>query len=515
MKRLRRSGALLHISSLPGPFGSGDFGREAHDFAARLHSLGFSLWQTLPMTPVCGVFGNSPYSGSSAFAGNIIFVSPDLLAEEGLLTEEEISAERRPSQAAADFRHARECRKKLLKMARRRMQGSEGYAALAEQFEKFRINESQWLRGFCLFETLKERFGGKCWAEWPRQFAQREDAALLKFEAENPDAVADCAFGQFMFFRQLEALSRRCSELGIEMMGDIPIYVAWDSADVWEHHEYFDLDANGRPEDAAGVPPDYFSPTGQRWGNPLYNWERMRQSGFSWWRARLSHWLRYCGTMRIDHFRGLCAYWAVPADEATAVNGEWRPALGREMLESFRSIDMKGAAELPLAAEDLGIITDDVRALMKDMGLPGMKVLMFAFGGDMGSDPYAPHNIKEDSIVYTGTHDNDTAAGWWRSGSSVHERMQARLYTGCEINEENAAAALIRLALSSQASLAVLPVQDILSLGGECRMNVPSKTEGNWVWRLTPEQAAELTPAYPGFAGQMKKLNDIYGRTPK
>lgn len=513
MGRPRRSGVLLHISSLPGTFGSGDFGNEAFDFAKRISSLGFSLWQTLPLTPVSEAFGCSPYCGGSAFAGNVIFVSPDMLMGEGLLTEEEIKPWICASGRKADFAGALECRKDLLKTAWHRMRDdSARFAGIAAEFEAFCAKEAPWLKDYALFVLLKGMFGQKCWTEWPRRYAKREEDALAAFEIENKEALELISFEQFVFFRQLAALSQHCLKLGVELMGDIPIYVAWDSADVWRHPEYFDLSEDGAPRCVAGVPPDYFSATGQRWGNPLYDWDKMREDGFSWWLARMSGWLRYFRLMRIDHFRGLCAYWAIPADEPTAVNGEWRPAAGREMLEAFMEHETPGTDVPALVAEDLGIITDDVRGLMSDLGLPGMKVLMFAFGGDTGTNPYAPHNIDENSVVYTGTHDNDTVSGWWRKSASERERAQLSLYCGCEINEANAAAVMTRLALASRAELAVIPVQDLLGLDESCRMNEPSKVSGSWIWRLEPEQMTSLYESAPGFTGQLKELNAIYGR---
>ena len=290
-------------------------------------------------------------------------------------------------------------------------------------------------------------------------------------------------------------------------MGDAPIYVAWDGADVWAARGLFDLEPDGRPRCVAGVPPDYFSETGQRWGNPLYKWEEMRRDGFAWWRSRLRHILKYCATVRIDHFRGLSAFWEIPASCKTAKEGCWRPALGGEMLEAFRSLDCHGGA-LPVVAEDLGIITDDVRELMARFSLPGMKVLMFAFGGRVAENPYAPHNVSPRSVIYTGTHDNDTAAGWWSGSATEQERENFSLYTGREVNAGNAAEIMTRMALSSTAETAVVPAQDLLGLGTGCRMNRPSVPKGNWGWRLTEDEAARLRDGAPS----LRALNDIYGR---
>ncbi|MDO5115551.1 MAG: 4-alpha-glucanotransferase [Synergistaceae bacterium] len=502
----RSSGILLHVTSLPGPYGVGDLGREARGFAELISQAGFSLWQLLPLTPVQPVFGNSPYSSPSAFAGNPLMISPDILYEEGLLSEGELNSFALPSAAEADFDAAALCREELMAAAWRRFCGG-GASSVWDDFERFRRDEALWLRDFALYSLLKKINGGSCWAEWPAPFAAHNEKSLLVFEAAHSEELALIEFTQFIFFRQLRSLSEYCAARGVTLMGDIPIYVAWDSADVWSKRELFDLCSDGSPRCVAGVPPDYFSPTGQRWGNPLYNWERMRADDFAWWRGRLRRLLDCCPLARIDHFRGLCAFWEIPASCETACEGSWRPALGREMLEAFMRNERGGSGTLPLVAEDLGIITDDVRRLMDDFRLPGMKVLMFAFGGDVAGNPYAPHNIEPRSVVYTGTHDNDTAAGWWRS-ATAQERENFALYAGMEINGENVSGVMTRMALSSAAELAVVPAQDILGLGGECRMNRPSQPLGNWRWRMRAEDMEALR----GKAPALRSMNNIYGR---
>lgn len=502
----RRSGVLLHVTSLPGPYGAGDFGTSARNFAKFLKEAGFSLWQILPLTPVLPVFGNSPYSSPSAFAGNAALISPELLFEDGLLTRGEIDRAAVPSGRAADFAAASEIRARLVALAWERFRGG-ACPQMSEDFEKFKADEKYWLRDYALYSLLKKKNGERCWTEWPAALAAHDEAAIAGFEAANMDELSFIAFAQFIFFRQLGALSASCAELGVELMGDAPIYVAWDGADVWAARGLFDLEADGRPRCVAGVPPDYFSETGQRWGNPLYKWEEMRRDGFAWWRSRLRHLLKYCATVRIDHFRGLSAFWEIPAECETAKDGRWRPALGGEMLETFRREDC-GGRELPVVAEDLGIITDDVRELMARFGLPGMKVLMFAFGGSVAENPYAPHNVEQRSVIYTGTHDNDTAAGWWSGSSTAQERGNFALYTGRDVDAGNAAEIMTRMALSSTAELAVIPAQDILGLGAGCRMNRPSVPKGNWGWRLTAEEAARLRDK----AEPLRGLNGIYGR---
>ena len=443
----------------------------------------------------------------------MLFISPRRLRAEGLITEAELSSHMLPAASAADFDAAGRCRRDLLSLSWKRFNGDpEAFSGLRGPFEDFRGRESFWLRDYALFTLLKEKYGDRCWPEWPREFAFRDEGALAAFAAENEEALSFIEFTQFIFYRQLEALSEYCAARGVTLMGDLPIYVAWDSADVWSHPGAFDLDAEGRPRCVAGVPPDYFSATGQRWGNPLYNWEAMRADGFAWWRGRLAHSLKYCGLMRIDHFRGLCAYWEIPASERTAQNGCWRPAPGREMLEAFCSDLGAGAGELPFIAEDLGVITDDVRALMEEFSLPGMKVLMFAFGDGVADNPYAPHNIRPRSAVYTGTHDNDTAVGWWRGSSTVRERVNFAAYAGREVTRENVSRVMIQMALSSVADLAVIPAQDLLGLDGSCRMNRPAAARGNWSWRLLPAEFCSLLPGGHDFSERLRELNILYGR---
>lgn len=506
MSNDRKSGVLLHVTSLPGPYGAGDFGTGAWNFAEYLKDAGFSLWQMLPLTPVLPVFGNSPYSSPSAFAGNAALISPELLFEDGLLTRGEIGRAAVPSGRAADFAAASEIRARYLAIAWERFRCG-AYPQMSEDFEKFKAAEKYWLRDYALYSLLKKKNGDRCWTEWPAEFAAHDGAALDRFEAANSAELSLIAFTQFIFFRQLGALSARCAELGIGLMCDAPIYVAWDGADVWSSRGLFDLDAGGRPRCVAGVPPDYFSETGQRWGNPLYKWEEMRRDGFAWWRSRLRHLLKYCATVRIDHFRGLSAFWEIPAECKTAKEGRWRPALGGEMLETFRRVEC-GGGDLPVVAEDLGIITDDVRDMIARFGLPGMKVLMFAFGGNVAENPYAPHNVAPRSVIYTGTHDNDTAAGWWSGSATAQERGNFSLYTGRDVDAGNVAEIMTRMALSSAAELAVIPAQDILGLGAECRMNRPSVAKGNWGWRLTADEAARLRDG----AARLRELNGIYGR---
>ena len=503
----RRSGVIMHISSLPGSFGSGDFGSGARCFAGMLAGAGFSIWQVLPLTPVDPALGNSPYSSASAFAGNSMFISPELLCEEGLVHPEEAERFKTASGRHSDFKHASFCRNELLRAAFENFTGKSGnFEQMRSDFALFCSEETHWLVDYALFRVIKDNNGGRCWAEWPHELAFRGKAALSAFALAHTREILFVKFEQFIFFRQLKSLSALCAELGVTLFGDIPIYTAWDSADVWSNKEIFCLEADGSQRGQAGVPPDYFSKTGQLWGNPLYDWKAMERGGFAWWRRRISHTLKYCGMLRIDHFRGLCAYWDIPAGEKTAEKGRWRLASGREMLSAF-SRDMDGAP-LPLVAEDLGVITDDVRQLMQEFALPGMSVLLFAFGG--GADnPYLPHNVARRSVIYTGTHDNDTVRGWWDSDASDAEKKSFADYAGTEITSENAARVMTRMALSSTADTAVVPMQDILGLGSECRMNTPSLPLGNWTWRMLPCESERFSA---DLGAIYKKMNAVYGR---
>lgn len=513
----RRSGVLFHLSSLPGPFGTGGLGRNAERFADFLKDSGFSVWQVLPITPTDGSSYYSPYSGRSVFAGNRMFISPEKLAEDGLLDPGILDGYRRLGQeTSADFRYADQIMKELIRIARQRFQADiERYRALAVDYKDFVKRESFWLPDHALFSLLKSEFENLPWNEWPEAFALKDRDTIENYirVKNNKDEIDLVFFEQFVFDRQWKAFRSFCNGKGISLMGDVPMFVAYDSADVWANRELFDLDPEGSPNKVAGVPPDYFSATGQRWGNPLYNWEIMQKNGFAWWIARTKKALENFDLVRIDHFRGFSACWAVPAEEDTAENGEWKDTPGRELLNAIHGmIREEGLRASALIAEDLGIITDDVRELMDEFGLPGMKVLLFAFDGECGPNPYAPHNHRPDSVVYTGTHDNNTVCGWWANDSDEHARSLVSEYTGREINDLNVSEVFVNMALSSTSGIAILPMQDILSLGAPARMNIPGVAAGNWVWRMTSDQFESLSVADSGIMARCKRLNRIYGR---
>lgn len=507
----RASGILLHVTSLPSAFGVGDFGPAADRFVDFLAAAGQRVWQILPLNPTEGVHQESPYHGVSAFAGNPLLISPARLAEDGLLSEADLDG--RPEFPADRFAapEVRRFKEALLARAyenfRSRRGGRSGAGGSGEGvdaaggertgggsadretggaaewrvFEEFCEARSYWLEDFALFTALKARLGG-AWDRWPAGLARREPEALAGARRELAAAIERVKFEQFVFARQWDALKRRAASLGVRIMGDMPIYVNHASADVWAHPELFKLDAAMRPAAAAGVPPDYFSATGQLWGNPVYDWERARATGYEWWMRRIEHNLALFDAVRIDHFRGLVAYWEVPAGEKTALNGRWVEAPAADFFERLR----ERVGTPALVAEDLGIITDDVREVMARFGFPGMRVLLFAFGPDFDSHPYNPANYPPSCVAYTGTHDNNTARGWFEAEATPEQKRVLFEFIGREVGTGDVAWELMRKLAASAADTVIFPLQDALALGAEARMNTPSTVEGNWRWRLAP-----------------------------
>lgn len=506
----RGSGVLMHVSSLPGAFGIGDFGPCAYRFADFLAQAGFTVWQTLPLGPVTPESGNSPYSGCSAFAGDTRYISPEKLTEDALVREAEIAPYRK-SVSRTDYTYALECRGAILRTAWSRFcERPAEYGPLSDAFAAFCAREREWLDDYTLYCALKAKFGGAAWSAWPAEYRMRDADAIGAFLSEEGTRafMRFASFTQFLFFRQCEALHGYCAAKGIRVAGDLPIYVAYDSADVWARPHYFDLDENGCPRSVAGVPPDYFSETGQRWGNPLYRWDRMEEDGFLWWKSRLRAAFQRFDAVRVDHFRGFCGYWAIPAGDETAGGGTWHGAPGEKLFDALRAELSHDGGALPVIAEDLGVITDDVRVLMRKFGFPGMKVLQFAFEGNVGANAYAPHNYERNCVCYTGTHDNDTSSGWWAGGASERERQAFARYAGQVGSASEAAREMVRLALASVADLAVAPVQDLLRLGSEARMNVPGQSSCCWEWRMDDEQFASLFARAEEMFGE----NLQYGR---
>lgn len=496
----RSAGVLLHISSLPGPYGIGDLGREAHSFAEALAEAGLVWWQFLPLAPTSEFIGNSPYSSPSAFAGNPLFISPDALCAAGLISQADMPAMEETPLGPSDYALAASLRRPVLNAAfERQSPRLEADSA----FQNFCKAHAYWLDDYALFTAIKEAFDGASWTDWPEPLKWRDALALAAWGAKHWRAVLRHKFIQYLFFSQFTSLRERCAELGVRLMGDMPIYVTHDSADVWAAPELFKLDASGQPVTVAGVPPDYFSETGQRWGNPVYNWKRMAQDGFAWWKRRLAHNLLMVDLVRLDHFRGFAGYWEIPASEDTAINGAWTKGPG---VEFFKALCDEFGEKLPIIAEDLGIITDDVREIMAMFKLPGMKLLHFAFGGQTPWDNlYAPFRHQPCSVVYTGTHDNTTTLDWYVS-ISAEERQNFCNYIGRELLPREAPELMIRLALESASEIAIIPMQDIMGLGGEARMNTPSVAQGNWVWRLP--DASDI----PEFFSRLHGLCRVYGR---
>jgi 4-alpha-glucanotransferase len=500
----RSSGILLHISSLPGRFGIGDLGPAAWRFVDLLARLKQTWWQMLPLGPPA--IAGCPYQCFSAMAGDPNLISPELLRQEGLITPHDLSGAQGDNEHV-DFAAVTAMKCGLLSRAWEHFQGGAA-PHLKLEFEEFRNAEAKWLGDFSLFMALRHAHGSRPWADWPRAMAFRKPVALRAARRELAEPIAQCEFAQFLFFRQLAGLRMHAARAGIKLIGDMPIFVAGESADVWSNPGQFQLDRDRRPKFVAGVPPDYFSKTGQRWGNPLYRWSAMKRDGFRWWIARAAMALRQTDLVRIDHFRGLAACWSIPASAPTAELGRWVKSPGRQLLEvlqreftshvrpahtgdgktpaHLRGQDMgrppiPRPSGLPFIAEDLGMITPDVEKLRDDFNLPGMRVLQFAFGGDAGN-PFLPHNYPRNCIAYTGTHDNDTSAGWYKSLDPKTQKHVNDFTLGAA---RDPAAAFIRLAWSSVADVAIAPLQDVLGLGSEARMNTPGLALGNWGWRVS------------------------------
>lgn len=497
----RSAGILLPVTSLPSEYGIGDFGPEAFKFADFLHDAGQKIWQVLPMTTIDPGCGNSPYSPTSAFAGNHLLVSPDNLVKDGLLTPDELKKaaakyDFTKDSERVDYESARDFKNEILAAACKRMMKGN-----ASDFRTF-VAGTEWLEDFALFSVIKQVQGGAAWYEWPDDLKHRDKESLRKFKAEYSDEITRQEFAQYIFFRQVRELHSYLNELGIEIVGDMPLYVTMDCADVWQNPGQFDLDEELNPVTVAGVPPDYFSATGQLWGNPCYNWKAMEADGFTWWTKRLRNLLAMFDRIRIDHFRGLVAYWAVPYGEETAKNGEWVDV----PYEKFFAALKENFPGMPFWAENLGIITPDVEQVRRDYGLPGMLVLHFAFGNP-ADNPYAPHNHTRDSVVYTGTHDNNTSRGWFENDAAEDEIRNFASYIGRDVMDGYIfASEVTRLAVSSVADTAVIPMQDYLRLGADARINVPSTPSGNWSWRMRADAIPD------GLADRIRAACKLYGR---
>lgn len=492
----RSAGILLHPSSLPGSFGIGDFGPEAFKWVDTLAAMKQTWWQILPLGPTGA--GDSPYQSFSAFAGNINLLSPELLLRDGLI-EHSVIESVGFSHDRIEYQHVAAYKLFVLREAWGGFRAGKGPAGLKLEFEKYITDQAHWLPDFVLFTAIRAALGGAALADWPTEVALREPSALAALEKELASEIGMHQFGQFLFDRQWSAVRQYANERGIQILGDAPIFIAPDSADVWANPDRFLLDADRNPTAVAGVPPDYFSPTGQHWGNPLYNWDRMRKDGYSWWVNRIRRLLEQCDAVRLDHFRGFAAAWHIPAGEKDATNGRWVPGPGADLFDTL----IQKLGPLPVVAEDLGLITEDVHELRLRAGLPGMRVLQFALSGP--ENPYWPHNYDPLTVAYTGTHDNDTTNGWYAGLSDVNRWVLAE-YLGRPV--QSPAWDLIRVAWASVAVVAITPLQDLLELGSEARMNIPGKPDGNWQWRFRWGQFL------PEIQDRLANLTTIYNRTP-
>jgi 4-alpha-glucanotransferase len=502
----RSSGILLHPTSLPGPYGIGELGSAAHRFADFLRDTGQRIWQVLPLGP--SGYGDSPYQSFSAFAGNPLLISLDTLVERGYLDPHELESRPEFPTGQVDFGAVIAWKVPLLQQAFRSFQGSS--ATERKAFAAFCERHSGWLDEFALFMALKETHNNVAWTQWEHDLAVRKPDAIERTCHQLHDAIECNKFIQFEFERQWSDLKAHCSRNNIRIMGDVPIYVALDSAEVWANRDLFELDETGRPKVVSGVPPDYFSATGQLWGNPIYRWEVHAETGYAWWIARLRRSLEMIDTIRLDHFRGFEAYYEIPGGETTAVKGVWIKGPGAAFFKALEN----ALGRLPIVAENLGVITPEVEALRTRFGFPGMAILQFAFGKDPQAPDFKPHNYPRHLVAYTGTHDNDTVVGWWRStvgaGSTrtsadvMAELEYARRYLNTDGHEINWV--MIRTLLASVADTALLPLQDVLGVGSEGRMNLPGTSSGNWRWRFRSE---DLTPAK---SARLKQLVETYER---
>jgi 4-alpha-glucanotransferase len=497
MNQERLSGVLLHVTSLPSYGGVGDFGPAAYEFVDFLAAAKQRLWQVLPLNPTG--YGSSPYSALSAFAGNPALISVERLAQDGWITADRLQG--LPGHdGPADFGAAATQKVPLIEEAAANFLDNANEETRL-RYQKYCQDNMSWLPDYAMFNVLRRRFDYKSWNEWPADFAQRKHDALTSALTEHGRELAVEQAIQFFFDEQWCALRNYCQDRDIRILGDVAIFVNYDSADVWTHPELFELDEERRMIRVSGVPPDYFSATGQRWGNPLYKWGELRERGFDWWVARIRRTLALYDMIRLDHFRGFEAYWSIAEDEETAVNGQWVKAPGHELFQRLKDV----FGDLPFIAEDLGLITPEVDELRERFGMPGMRILQFGFS-DRGSHLYLPHKFVPNTVVYTGTHDNNTTLGWWRDGATPEERTNLQNYVQTINHDGEVVWAMIRTAARSVANLCIFPMQDILHLGSEARMNTPAAGAGNWTWRYHHEAL------HPDFATKLAALMEMTDR---
>jgi 4-alpha-glucanotransferase len=495
----RSSGVLLHPTSLPGDQGIGVLGQSAYGFVDFLEDAGIRYWQTLPLGPTG--FGDSPYSSLSAFAGNPSLIDLEPLTQNGILHLNDADPLRGLAHDHVDFIGLTRIKAPLLRLAHKRfVEQKRAYLPNYGLFDEFKKTHSAWLDPYCAFIALKERFSGSFWGDWPKECRSLASARKSKYWQETKQGRDSHAFFQYLFFGQWKLLRAYANAHGVELIGDAPIFVAHDSADAWAHPELFEMTSDGEPVNVAGVPPDYFSETGQLWGNPLYNWKVMEADGYQWWMDRMRSNFDLFDVVRLDHFRGFYDYWSIPAGSKDATTGKWKPGPQDALFKALKKQFPKGK----IIAEDLGELHDKVHAFRKRLGMPRMAVLHFAFGGD-SENIYLPHNFDSNCVVYPGTHDNDTSRGWYENASEK-ERDHVRRYL--RVSGDDISWDLIRSAYQSPAGLAIFQMQDLLSLGTEARMNLPGTAQGNWQWRMTSDQFHSNRDC----ASYLKELGDLYGR---
>lgn len=494
----RSSGILCHITSLPSRYGTGDLGPAAYEFADFLERAGQTCWQVLPINPTDTAHGSSPYSSSSVFAFNTLLISPELLARDGFVDHNDIVEPPDFPTGRCNFQWVYEYKSYLFDRAFDNFNSGHDRAL----YDAFCKENSFWLDDYALYRALKTQFDLQPWDQWPDEFRFRHEDALESARGEQHYLIEKEKFCQFLFHNQWKSLKKYCNEKNIQIIGDLPIYVNYDSADTWSNHRIFKLDDSRKPVYVSGVPPDYFSETGQLWGNPVYNWDEMRSDGFRWWVARMGRTLECFDSVRIDHFMGLFEFWEVPAGDETAVNGHWADAPFDDLMDAL----LKRYGAMPVIAEDLGFVPPRVREAMARYDITGMKVLLFAFHEDHPHHPYLPHSYPRNCVVYTGTHDNNTVRGWLEQETGDDVRRRIRDYFGRDIPDDRMHLEFIRLAMMSVADIALLPVQDILGLGAGARLNTPSVAGGNWEWRLEPGAL------HDDLARHLRHLATIYGR---
>jgi len=494
----RTSGILLHVTSLPSSYGIGDFGSDAYKFVDFLSKAKQSFWQILPLSAMNSPFDSSPYNIISAFAYNTFLISPELLIHEGLLNKKDVYPIPRFPKGKTNYKDVIPYKKKLFRTAFERFKKRKD----RDEYEKFSTENSSWLEDFALFKALKTHFKGRVWSEWPIEARDRKPEAMRSLIKDLHDEIEMEKFLQYIFIQQWSLLKYYCHEKGIRIIGDMPIYVGHDSVDCWTHPGIFKLDKNKRPSAVSGVPPGYFSKTGQLWGNPVYRWDILKEKKYDWWVKRVEHNFKLYDLVRIDHFRGFVGYWEVPATKKTAVKGKWVKAPALDFFNRLKNRFRR----LPMIVEDLGLITPDVRKVVEHFAFPGMKVLLFAFGEDYPTNPHLPHTYEKNCVVYTGTHDNNTVRGWFRTEARNENKRRVLDYLGRKVSEQEIHWEFIRLAMMSVGNMVIIPMQDVLGLGEEARMNRPATRKGNWKWRLLPEQ---LTSS---LAEKLSDITENYGR---